>query len=68
MTARAGDREAVEALADFSDSAGLAPYHVDKLMWLIGSGKFYRHPDIAVLPTQCDEFVAGQYALFAGSA
>lgn len=64
----ASDRRAVEALAAFSASAGLTPYHVDKLMWLVGSGNFYRHEDIADIPTRRDDFIECQRALFEGSA
>lgn len=29
-----------------AESANVSPYNVDKLFWLIGSGKFYRHHDL----------------------
>jgi len=64
----ASDREAFAALTSFSDAAGLSAYHVDKLMWLVGSGKFYCHKHIGSVPTERDEFVATQAAAFTASA
>ncbi|MDZ4170503.1 MAG: hypothetical protein U1E26_12760, partial [Coriobacteriia bacterium] len=64
----ADDREAFAVLTSFADAASLSAYHVDKLMWLVGSGEFYRHPGIGSVPTQRDEFVAGELATFAASA
>lgn len=38
--------EIFRAVIDYSESIDKLPYEVDKLFWLIGSGKFYRIPDI----------------------
>lgn len=38
--------EIFRAVIDYSESIDKLPYEVDKLFWLIGSGKFYRVPDI----------------------
>lgn len=53
----AGNRD-VEVFRDmigFCRSIGKLPYEVDKLFWLIGSGKFYLH-DIRI-PTSKGEFI-----------
>ena len=63
----AADGEAFAALTSFAQSSGLSSYYVDKLMWLVGSGKFYLHPEIGSVQTERDEFVAGQRAAFMSS-
>jgi hypothetical protein len=40
------DFEVFRAVARVAMSAGESPYCVDKLFWLIGSGNFYKHPEI----------------------
>lgn len=55
---KANDYEAFKTLTLFAESAGLSPYHVDKLMWLVGSGNFYLNREIGSVPTKRDEFVA----------
>lgn len=35
-----------KVISKIADAAGVSPYNVDKLFWLIGSGKFYNHKDI----------------------
>ena len=37
----AGDYEVFKAIARVARNAGVTPYNVDKLFWLIGSGNFY---------------------------
>lgn len=68
ITRDATDRQAVEAMAAFSKEAGLTSYHVDKLMWLLGSGNFYKHSGIKRVPTERDEFVASHRGLLGLSA
>ena len=68
MSDAATDQAAHELLLSFARSAGLSPYHVDKLIWLVGSGSFYRHGEIGRVPTARDEFVTSQRQLFTGSA
>lgn len=58
------DQTAFNAITTFARAAGLSPYHVDKLMWLVGSGYFYRHSDIGRIATNRDEFVMSQRYLF----
>lgn len=38
--------EIFRAVKDYSESIDKIPYEVDKLFWLIGSGYFYRLPDV----------------------
>lgn len=64
----ADDRAVFEALIRFASAAGREPYYVDKLMWLLGSGKFYLDPEIGRVPTDRDGFVAGQRPLFVSGA
>lgn len=40
--ARANDYETFKAIIWVARDAGLSPYHVDKLFWLVGSGYFYK--------------------------
>lgn len=64
MSEKATDREAFESLLSFSQSAELSAYHVDKLMWLVGSGNFYQHSEIGHVSTDRDGFAASQRSLF----
>jgi len=38
-----GDEDAFRAISRVAQNIGKTPYFVDKLFWLIGSGKFYHH-------------------------
>jgi thermostable 8-oxoguanine DNA glycosylase len=38
--------EVQKVIVSIAESVGVSPYNVDKLFWLIGSGKFYNHPNI----------------------
>jgi len=40
------DYEIFKAVARVARNAGVTPYNVDKLFWLIGSGYFYEDPDV----------------------
>lgn len=35
-----------KAISQVAEAAGVSAYAIDKVFWLIGSGKFYNHPDI----------------------
>ncbi len=35
-----------KAISRIADAAGVSAYVVDKLFWLIGSGRFYNHPEL----------------------
>jgi hypothetical protein len=43
---RSNDYQTYRALLRVAEDARLTPYHVDKLLWLVGSGFFYDHPDV----------------------
>jgi hypothetical protein len=38
--------EVQKVIVRIAESVGVSPYNVDKLFWLIGSGKFYNHPNV----------------------
>jgi hypothetical protein len=42
----AGDYGVFKAVGRLARNAGVTPYNVDKLFWLIGSGYFYEDPHI----------------------
>ena len=42
------DYEVFKAVARVARHAGVTPYNVDKLFWLIGSGHFYGNPEIGL--------------------
>ena len=44
----AGDYEEFKAVGRLARNAGVTPYNVDKLFWLIGSGYFYHNPEIGL--------------------
>ena len=55
------DYQTYRVLLRVADEAGLTPYHVDKLLWLVGSGFFYDHPDVGRngrIRTDKGEFIA----------
>lgn len=35
-----------KVISDMAHAVDVSPYNVDKLFWLIGSGRFYHHPEI----------------------
>jgi hypothetical protein len=42
------DYEVFKAVARVARHAGVTPYNVDKLFWLIGSGRFYDNPEVGL--------------------
>jgi hypothetical protein len=46
MPPQASNYEVFKAILLIARDAGLSPYHVDKLFWLVGSGYFYDHKGI----------------------
>ena len=40
------DYAAFKAVIRIASETGLSPYYVDKLLWLVGSGYFYSHPEV----------------------
>jgi len=56
----ADDYQVFKAITRVSKSQGVTPYNVDKLFWLVGSGKFYNHTHIGSfgkIPTDREEFI-----------
>jgi hypothetical protein len=46
LTSSPSDFDVFRAVARVANSAGVKPYRVDKVFWLIGSGNFYDNPEI----------------------
>ncbi len=44
--AGASEYQLLNSIIRVADSAGVSPYSVDKVFWLIGSGYFYKNPEI----------------------
>jgi thermostable 8-oxoguanine DNA glycosylase len=53
---KATDYEVFQAIVRIADAVGESAYHIDKLFWLIGSGKFY--DDDVMIGRQSEAFVA----------
>lgn len=47
-----------KVIAQVAEAAGVSPYNVDKVFWLIGSGKFYNHPQIGNIGRKKAQFIA----------
>lgn len=47
-----------KVIAQVAEAAGVTPYNVDKVFWLIGSGKFYKHPQIGNIGRKKAKFIA----------
>jgi hypothetical protein len=43
---KANDYRVFKAVIRLAENVGVTAYNADKLFWLVGSGYFYRHPDI----------------------
>jgi hypothetical protein len=56
LSATADDYRVFKAIIRVAQHAGVTPFRVDKLFWLIGSGRF--HLDNIELPSYRDEFIA----------
>jgi hypothetical protein len=46
VEASAGDFQCFKGVVSIARATGLSPYHVDKLLWLVGSGFFYDDPKV----------------------
>jgi thermostable 8-oxoguanine DNA glycosylase len=58
----ANDYTVFKAVARIAASCGTTPYDVDKLFWLVGSGRFYAHPSIGRrgrVASNRDRFIRG---------
>lgn len=51
------DYEVFKVLALLAEEVGVTTYNADKLFWLIGSGKFYLHPQIGGIGNQKRQFI-----------
>lgn len=49
--------EIQKVIVQIAEVNGVSAYNVDKLFWLIGSGKFYDHPDIGNIGRNRQDFV-----------
>jgi hypothetical protein len=47
-----------KVIAQMAQSAKVSSYNVDKVFWLIGSGKLYKHPDIGNIGRKKAKFIA----------
>ena len=47
-----------KAISRIAEAASVSPYAVDKLFWLIGSGKFYSHPEVGNIGRKKTKFIA----------
>jgi hypothetical protein len=60
-TEKASPYQIQKVIAEIAEAAGVSAYNVDKLFWLIGSGKFYKHPQIGNgghIGRKKDQFIA----------
>jgi hypothetical protein len=47
-----------KVIAQIAQASGVSAYDVDKVFWLIGSGKFYNHPNIGNIGRKKAKFIA----------
>lgn len=47
-----------KVITQIAKASKVSAYNVDKVLWLIGSGKFYKHPDIGNIGRKKDQFIA----------
>lgn len=50
-----------KVISQIASAAGVSSYNVDKLFWLIGSGKFYKHPKLGnegLIGRKKEQFIA----------
>ena len=55
---KASPYQVQKVITHMAQSAGVSSYNVDKLFWLIGSGKFNKHPDIGNIGHKKAFFIA----------
>jgi hypothetical protein len=55
---KASPYQVQKVIAKIADAAGVSSYNVDKVFWLIGSGKFYKHPEIGTIGRKKAQFIA----------
>jgi hypothetical protein len=67
----ANDYAVFKAVVRIASSCGKTPYAVDKLFWLVGSGRFYDHPEMGkkgLVRTDRDGFVRRARRVLASAA
>lgn len=55
---KASSYQVQKAITQVAEAAEVTPYNVDKVFWLIGSGKFYNHPHIGSIGRKKAQFIA----------
>ena len=55
---RASPYQFQKVISRIADGAGVSAYAVDKLFWLIGSGRFYSHPELKGFGRKKAKFIA----------
>jgi hypothetical protein len=58
------DYRLFKAIIRVAKNAGVTPYALDKLFWLIGSGNFYDDPEIGPIGSRQKDFI--EFALQEG--
>ena len=55
---KASPYQVQKVIAQIAEASGVSAYNVDKVFWLIGSGKFYNHPNIGNIGHKKAQFIA----------
>ena len=55
---RASPYQFQKVISRIAEAAGVSAYAVDKLFWLIGSGRFYNHPELKGIGRKKAKFIA----------
>jgi hypothetical protein len=56
--AMASPYQVQKVITQIAEAAKVSPYDVDKVFWLIGSGKFHNHPHIGSIGRKKTQFIA----------
>lgn len=57
-SAKASSYQVQKVITKIAEAAEVSAYDVDKVFWLIGSGKFYNHPHIGSIGRKKTQFIA----------
>lgn len=60
---KASPYQVQKVIAQIAEESGVSAYNVDKIFWLIGSGKFHKHPNIGNIGRKKAQFIAEFNAL-----
>ncbi len=55
---KASPYQVQKVIVQVAEASGVSPYNVDKVFWLIGSGKFYNHSCIGNIGSKKAQFIA----------